>query len=143
MAELLPPNATWVSPYIIVADVDKAAEFYKNAFGMKVHEIMPGEDGISVHGELHYKNHLLMIGKQGAYGGKSLSPKTSGVESPMNLYIYCEDVDAFYKHALAHGAVSSTAPEDTFWGDRMCRIKDPDNYVWCFATHKTDCVNSK
>lgn len=124
----------WVSPYITVKDVDRSANFYKKAFGIKTSELVPGEDGSTWHGELKYQNQLIMIGKEGAYGGVTKAPMSSGVDSPMNLYVYCEDVDAFHECAVNAGATSLLAPEDTFWGDRMCRLKDIDGYVWSFAT---------
>jgi len=134
MTQCLPTGASWLSPYLMVSDVDKAAEFYKNAFTFEVKDLIPGEEEGYCHAELNYKGQLLMCGKEGAYGSLLKSPRSSGIESPMFLYLYCENVDEFYKHALAHGAESVSAPEDMFWGDRMCRLKDPDHYVWCFAT---------
>lgn len=128
-----PKNATWLSPYITVKDVDAAVNFYKNAFGFQVGDLAPGEDGTTWHAELKYKDQLIMLGKEGGYDKTSKSPISSGVESPINLYLYCDDVDVFYKHATEHGAISLTAPENMFWGDRMCRLKDIDGYVWAFA----------
>ena len=125
-----------LSPYIMVQDVKKAAEFYKTAFHFEINELAPGDKEDVVHAELSYKNQLIMLGKQGAWGGTSKSPATSGVESPISLYLYTADVDAFYKHALQQHAESVIAPDDMFWGDRMCSLKDIDGYVWCFATKK-------
>lgn len=123
----------WVSPYITVSDVEKAAHFYKKAFRFEILELPPGEDGVPVHGELSYKNQLIMVGKQGAWGGTTVTPAHSKVESPINLYLYCENVDEFYQAAVNAGAKSLGAPEDMFWGDRMCRLQDPDSYIWAFA----------
>ncbi len=130
-----PVNVTWVSPYITVHDVESAASFYEKAFQFQKLEMVPGEDGNIWHGEMRYKDQMIMLGKAGAYGGKTQAPKTSGVESPMNLYLYCEDVDKFYTKAVAAGAKSLVAPDNMFWGDRMCKMQDPDGYTWCFATH--------
>ena len=130
-----PAGVCWVSPYITVQDAEQAVEFYKKAFGFEVKESIPDESGKIVHAELAYQGELIMLGAAGAYGGLTKSPAMSGVLSPMNLFLYCHDVDAFYKHALACGATSKAAPEDMFWGDRMCKIVDPDGYEWAFATH--------
>jgi len=134
-ASARPQGASWVSPYIIVKDVDKAIKFYKDAFHFIVKNSAPSEDGCTMHAELLYKDQLLMFGKEGMYGSTSHTPASSGVESPINLYIYCEDVDALYRHAVEAGAKSQAAPDNMFWGDRMCRLLDLDGYVWCFATH--------
>lgn len=129
-----PNDIPWVSPYIMVKDVQKAVDFYVKAFNFAVKEVCPGEDGIAIHAELTYNGQLVMLGKQGAYGGNSVSPESSKVESPITMYVYTDNVDEFYKHAKANQAVGHKEPEDTFWGDRMCVVQDPDGYVWSFAT---------
>ena len=133
-----PEGTPWISPYVIVSNVDKAADFYVDAFGFEKIHLVAGEDGTSWHAEMRYQDHLIMFGKSGAYGGKTKSPNESQMESPINLYLYCENVDQFYQHALKSGAKSLSEPEDTFWNDRMCRVQDPDGYVWCFATYLGD-----
>lgn len=133
-----PKGVPWISPYVIVKDVDQAVQFYEKAFGFERLHLVAGDDGTSWHAEVHYKDHLIMFGKSGAYGGKTKAPTDNGVESPINLYLYCEDVDEFYENALKAGAKSLSAPEDTFWHDRMCRLQDPNGYVWCFATYIGD-----
>lgn len=130
-----PEGASWVSPYIIVFDVDQTADFYEKAFDMQKIHLVPGEDGSTWHAEMRYKNQLIMLGKATAYGGKTKPPRLSGVESPINLYLYCEDVDDLFDNAVSHGAKALAEPENMFWGDRMCRLEDPEGYVWCFATY--------
>lgn len=130
-----PNNVPWLSPYIAVQDADQALDFYQRAFGFSKRDVVPGEDGTTWHAELTYKDQLIMIGKAGAYDKAIYPPVISKVESPISLYLYCKDVDQFHAHALNEGAQSMGTPEDMFWGDRMCRLKDPDGYVWCFATH--------
>jgi uncharacterized glyoxalase superfamily protein PhnB len=51
------------------------------------------------------------------------------------MYVYCEDVDALCDRAWKAGAKVEVAPQDMFWGDRMCKLVDPDGHVWNFATH--------
>jgi PhnB protein len=143
MTPAKPHDAPWLSPYIMVKDVDAAMEFYLKAFRFEKRDSAPGEDGTTWHAELRYKDQLVMLGKQGGYDKKTLSPATSGVESPMMLYFYCEDVDKFYQHAVAAGAKSLGEPEDMFWGDRMCRLQDPDGYIWSVATHQTSEVRAE
>lgn len=130
-----PANAPWLSPYVTLKELEKSVKFYEKAFGFKVRDLAKGEDGTVCHAEMTYQDELLMFGQQGAYDKKTVAPVSSGVPSPISLYIYVEDVDAFYKHAVAAGAESIVPPEDMFWGDRMCRIQDPEGYQWSFATH--------
>lgn len=129
-----PENASWLSPYIMVKDVDRSADFYEKAFGMKLGEKMPGEDGSTIHAGLNYQGQVVMIGKAGA-GNHFAPPNEKGADLPMFLYLYCDNVDDFFKKATEQGADGVTSPEDMPWGDRMCRLKDPDGYVWSFGTH--------
>lgn len=129
------PGNPWVSPYIMVKDVKKSTDFYQAAFHFQVRDLARDENNTITHAELLYKGQLLMFGQEGGWGSTSRCPTSSGVECPISLYLYCEDVDAFYKHAVEAGAKSITAPENMFWGDRMCSLQDPDGYVWCFASH--------
>ena len=133
-ASAKPERATWVSPYIMVKDVDQAVTFYNQAFSFETVERIPGEDGSTWHAELRYQDQLIMLGKVGVYGSTAKSPIMSQVESPINQYIYVKDVDQFYTKAIKAGAKHVVKPEDMFWGDRMCKLKDLDDYVWCFAT---------
>jgi PhnB protein len=136
MSQSEPKKISWLSPYITVKDVAAAADFYHKAFKFEVMELAPGEDGTPCHGELNYKDQLIMIGKEGAWQGTTKTPLTSQVESPITLYLYCENVDDFYNFAISANAKSIAPPEDMFWGDRMCRLQDLDGYIWCFATTK-------
>jgi len=131
-----PEQFPWLSPYLTVKDVEKSADFYTKAFDFKVKEVSKDENGTPMHAEMLYKDQLLMFGPEGNWGNfETKTPLTSGINSPINLYIYCEDVDKFYQHAINAGAEGFSAPEDMFWGDRMCRLKCPNGYVWAFATH--------
>lgn len=130
-----PEGASWITPYVIVKDIDKAATFYQKAFYFETLHLAPGEDGTTWHGEMRYKGQMLMFGKEGAYGCSGQAASTMKIESPISLYLYCEDVDSLYRHAVASGAKPLAEPETMFWGDRMCRLGDLDGYVWCFATN--------
>jgi uncharacterized glyoxalase superfamily protein PhnB len=124
----------WVSPYLTVTDAAAAVEFYQRAFGFTKRTAMTGPDGVITHAELTWNDAVIMLGPEGAYGGVIQAPATSGTVSPVTLYVYCADVDALYARAVAAGARTEVAPEKTFWGDRMCRVLDPDGHAWCFAT---------
>ena len=48
-----------------------------------------------------------------------------------SFYLYVNDVDGVYKHALAHGAKISFPPDDMPYGDRQAGVIDPaGNYWW-------------
>jgi len=133
----------WLSPYLIVKDVRKTIEFYTNVFRFEtMGEPIDAPDGTLGHAELCYKDSVVMIGAEGGWKGTTKTPANSGIESPINLYIYVDAVDAFAAHVRTQG-VELTEPEDMFWGDRMCKVTDIDGYTWTFATNVGECDLSK
>jgi uncharacterized glyoxalase superfamily protein PhnB len=134
----------WLTPYLIVRDVDAMLELYHRAFGFTAGERMPGPGGKTMHADARYKGQaIVMMGAEGGMGGTSKAPASSGTEAPIGLYVYCEDVDAMYEQACNAGMQSVMKPDDMFWGDRMCTVEDPDGYRWSFATNVADFDPSK
>ena len=133
-----PDNMPQLSPYFTVSDAAKAIEFYKNAFGFIVTEGVKDEKGNYNHVSMKKEDAIIMFAPEGAWEDKSWgdpkkTPKNLGVRLPINMYIYCEDVDALYKQAIKNGAKSLAEPNDSFWGDRFCTLLDIDGYEWLFA----------
>src|SRR6516165_4618421 len=110
-----PANMSWLSPYLTVRDADAALDFYHRAFGFEKQSAMAGPDGRTKHVEMTYQGQVLMFGPQCDNGGLAKSPATSGVPSPVGLYLYCDDVDALYKRAAAAGAKAVSPPTDMFY----------------------------
>ncbi|GMR20437.1 MAG: VOC family protein [Gammaproteobacteria bacterium] len=139
--EIKPEQVPWMMPHLTVKDVDTSMAFYESAFhftrGMK----LPGDNGKTEYADMGYQGKtLFMFGREGAYGNTCLAPATSYNEVPINLYVYCDDVDALFEHAKLQGAEAVADPEDMFRGDRMAQLKDPDGYRWSFATKVRDFV---
>jgi len=137
-----PDNQSWLSPYLVVKDADAALAFYEKAFGFKKKFSFPGPDGRTGHAEVLWHDITIMFGPEQP-GMPTKAPASSGERPAVGLYLYCEDVDAVYKRALAAGAKSDRAPQDMFYGDRVCAVIDPDGYVWSFGTNVADFDPSK
>jgi len=133
-----PPGTPWISPYLTVKDADAALDFYQRAFGFEKKSVMPGPDGRTSHVELGWHDGMIMFGPEGAYGSTTKAPASSGAASPVTLYVYCDDVDALFARATAAGAKVIFPPQDMFWGDRLCKLTDPDGHIWNFATNVAD-----
>ena len=131
-----PANMPWVTPYLTVKDVPAALDFYEAAFGFERRPGNAESDGVILHGSMTWNDGVIMLGLEGAYGGTSKAPATSGNESPVSIYVYCDDVDALAQQAEAAGASMRFGPSDMFWGDRCCMLADPNGHVWNFATNK-------
>jgi PhnB protein len=56
----------------------------------------------------------------------------------VSIHLYVEDVDAFFKKALAAGAKERKPVTDQFYGDRTGQLEDPFGHLWRVATHKED-----
>lgn len=125
----------WISPHLTVRHVPTALDFYERAFGFGRRNVVEDE-GVTMHAEMGYRDMVVMMAPEGAYGATVKAPVSAGVESPVGLYVYCPDVDALYRHATAEGAGVVLIPQDMFWGDRICRLLDPEGYVWTFATRR-------
>ncbi len=130
-----PPATPWISPYLTVRDATAALQFYERVFGFSTRGTTQAADGTILHAEMTWHDALIMFGPEGAYGTPSKAPLSSGIRSPVSLYVYCGDVDALYARATEAGALGLMPPAITFWGDRMCQLADLDGHIWCFATH--------
>lgn len=134
-----PADMPRLTPYLTVRDAEKSLDFYQRAFGFEP-GMQPLRDGNGViqHAEMRYQGAFIMMAPEGAWGSHCKAPVTTGTEFPLGLYVYCENVDAFHENAVEQGAESMGEPQDMFWGDRMCTLRDPDGYVWSFATNVAD-----
>jgi len=133
----------WVSTYLTVKDVDAAIAFYRQAFGFEKRMTLPGPDGKTVHGEVVWRDMVIMMGREGAQGQACQSPASSGVQCPIGLYVYVEDVDSGFKRSVQAGCEPKTEPTTMFWGDRIATVRDPNGYAWTLATNVADFDHSK
>jgi PhnB protein len=59
-----------------------------------------------------------------------------GVATRASIYVYVEDADATYEHALRNGATPIAAPEDKPYGERAGGVRDSFGNVWLIATYR-------
>jgi len=133
----IPEGFHTLTPHIVVKGAAEAIEFYKKAFGAKEVGRMPGPDGKSlIHADIIIgDSHLMLVDEfpdMNCFGPQSVGG------SPVTIHIYVEDVDTFYKQAVAAGAQEKMPLADMFWGDRYGMITDPFGHNWSIATHKED-----
>jgi PhnB protein len=136
MAKAIPEGYHSVTPYLVIKDAAKALEFYKNAFGATELVRMPGPGGKIMHAEIKIGDSPLMISEEMPERGTK-SPQTLG-GTPVSIFLYVNDVDAFAAKATAAGAKTLMPVQDQFWGDRYGQLADPFGHVWGVATHKED-----
>ena len=124
----IPDGFHTVTPYMVVADIERFLDFVKAAFGAKVTERVPSKDGKTGHAEALIGDSYVMMGR-----AQDQFPAL-----PCMLYLYVPDTDATYAQAMAAGATSMQEPTDMFYGDRNAFVQDPDGNTWCIATHQED-----
>lgn len=130
----IPDGYEGITPYLICKNASAAMDFYKRAFGA-VELFRIGSDEMIGHAEMKIGNAIFMLADE--FPPMAQSPETIG-GSPVSLYIYVEDVDAFAEKAIAEGAEVLKPVADQFYGDRSCGLKDPFGHMWGFATHIED-----
>jgi PhnB protein len=124
----IPEGFHTITPYIMIKDASKLAEFIKKAFDGKEIEIVRTPDGAIMNAQFKIGDSIIMFAE--AMGNIPALPA--------GIYMYVEDADSVYKKAVAAGGVSTMEPADMFYGDRSGGVKDPCGNYWWFATHIED-----
>jgi uncharacterized glyoxalase superfamily protein PhnB len=112
-----------VVPYLSYRDAHAAMRFLAEAFGLEAVQSYDGEDGALAHGEMRHGDGVVMLGTGEAAKG-----------SP-GIYLVVDDVDAHYARARDAGAEIVYPPEDTEFGTRRWRARDPEGHEWSFGTY--------
>lgn len=127
MARPIPEGFHTITPYLTVKGAAALLEFLQRALRAEVvHCTAPG--GVVRHAQVRIGDSMLMLGDC-----------PDGFEPTRSmLYLYVNDVDAWYRHAVQNGAESVEEPADMFYGDRHGAVRDPAGNLWYIATHKED-----
>jgi len=133
----IPDGYHTITPSLIVSDAAKALEFYKAALGAEVLGVATTPDGSKVvHSVMKVGNSLVFVNDEFPNMG-ARSPQSLG-GSPISLYLYVEDADAWFNRAVEAGATPTMPVADMFWGDRFGAVTDPYGHGWAFSTHVKD-----
>jgi uncharacterized glyoxalase superfamily protein PhnB len=124
----VPAGYHTVTPYLIVEGAPKLIDFLKRTFNAEETVRMNRPDGQVSHAEVKIGDSIVMLADQ--------TPEFKAFQS--QLYVYVNNVDETYKHALQAGGKSVQEPKDQFYGDRNASVKDPMGNTWGIATHVED-----
>jgi uncharacterized glyoxalase superfamily protein PhnB len=124
----IPDGYHTVTPYLIVPDVPREIEFLQKALGARESYRSTAPDGTVNHAEVQIGDSRVMMGQ-----AQDKWPANQSM-----LYLYVEDVDAWYHRAIEAGAASVRELTDERYGDRVGGIQDPFGNQWWIATHKVD-----
>lgn len=128
------PNPT-VMPYLTVSDGEAALDFYEKAFGAKVEQKMPAEDGKRLlHAHLTLNGSPVMLSDDfgGGQGGTRAPAALGG--TTVTIHLEVPDADAAAERAVKAGARVIMPVADMFWGARYGKLEDPFGHVWSIAS---------
>lgn len=127
-----------VSPLLIVRDVERAAEWYRDIFGLTIGDIFredhgphDGDDDHAQEGEtvfviVHGGGVEIMLQR----AGTRPIPSNSAPNYPSSdIYIRVRGIDALYERARAAGATILQEMTLMFYGLREFQLADLDGYV--------------
>ncbi len=116
------PKITGVAPVLLVRDVVRSAEYFKDKLGFDYelygeppHFCIAQRDGIRI-----------MLAKADAR--EKLIPHWKIVEKMWNAYFWVDDADALYEEFQKSGAIIDYTIYDTPWGTREFGIQDLDEH---------------
>jgi PhnB protein len=120
----VPAGLGTVTPFLHPRGAPALIEFMKQAFAAEELAIHrgPEEDRI-LHAQIRVGGSVIEMGEaHGEWG-----------PMPSMFYLYVDDVDAWYRRALAAGATSEEAPALQPYGERRAAVRDAHDNQWYLA----------
>ena len=125
-----------ITPHIVVQGADRAAAFYRDAFGAEEVERIPTPDGRLMSVQLLLGDGILHVADEFPEMGVLAPPSVGGTAVVLALDV--ADADAVFSQALAAGAEVRQPLQDMFWGDRHGQLDDPFGHRWNVSQHLRD-----
>jgi uncharacterized glyoxalase superfamily protein PhnB len=134
-----PPGWPRISTGIWYDDPASAIDWLCRAFGFEVRLKVEGEGGRIEHSELVYGDGLVMVGgeKHDKFPHAKPPSKAGGLNT-QNMMVFVDDVEAHCARARAAGAVITSEPKtsdygDDYWVDRTYECRDIGGHHWWFT----------
>ena len=117
----IPPNNQAVMPYLILKDVKRFLDFTAQVFHSQILTLHYRDEqkNIIAHAEIDINGSTIMC-------AEAVEP---WLPQPAGLFIYVEDADATFQHAVELGAEIVMELSDQSYG-RTCGIKDVGGNIW-------------
>ncbi len=125
-----------ITAHIVVQGADRAAAFYRDAFGAEEIERIPTPDGRLMSVQLRITNSVLHVADEFPEMGVLAPPSVGGTAVVLALDV--ADAAAVFAQAVAAGAVVRQPLQDMFWGDRHGQLDDPFGHRWNVDQHLRD-----
>ena len=125
-----------ITAHIVVRGAERAAEFYRDAFGAGEIERIPTPDGRLMSVQLRLNGSMLHLADEFPEMGVLAPPAIGGTAVVLALDV--QDADAVFAQAIAAGAEVRQPVQDMFWGDRHGQLDDPFGHRWNVSQHLRD-----
>lgn len=125
-----------ITPHIVVQGAERAAAFYRDAFGAEEISRIPTPDGRLMSVELRIGGGSLHLADEFPEMGVLAPPTIGGTAVVLALQV--EDAAAVFARAIATGAEPRQPVQEMFWGDLHGQLDDPFGHRWNIAQHVRD-----
>jgi uncharacterized glyoxalase superfamily protein PhnB len=117
-----------ISPYFFVADVVRAAGYYRDKLGFGFDRYW-GEPPCFV---MVRRDRVQLMLRSGAFGGRP-QPNRRFDPYAWDAYVHVRDADALHGEFVVKGADIVRQPENQDYGCRDFEVRDLDGYILCFG----------
>ena len=119
---------TGVAPFFLVADVVRAAEYYRDKLGFRIVGYFFEEP--PVFAMVGRDDQIIMLSLMDAgRGGSNRGYKAEALDA----YLWTDDVDALHAELQQSGADILSPPQLRSYGMKELEVRDLDGYVICFG----------
>jgi PhnB protein len=125
-----------ITAHIVVQGAERAASFYRDAFGAEEVERIPTPDGRLMSVQLRIGDSVLHVADEFPEMAVLAPPTIGG--TPVVLALDVPDADAVFARAIAAGAEVRQPLADMFWGDRHGQLEDPFGHRWNISHHQRE-----
>lgn len=117
-------------PFFLVADVRRAAEYYRDRLGFRIIGYFSEEPPIFAMVDRDRAEIHLRLARDGRSGSNR-----QRVGDALDCYIRVEDVDGLHAELRSREADIITPPILRGYGMKEIEVRDADGYVICFGEH--------
>jgi uncharacterized glyoxalase superfamily protein PhnB len=125
-----------ITAHIVVQGAERAAAFYRDAFGAEEVRRIPTPDGRLMSVQLRVGDARLHLADEFPEMGVLAPPSVGG--TPVVLALEVEDAAAVFAQAIAAGAEVRQPLGEMFWGDLHGQVEDPFGHRWNVSQHVRD-----
>jgi PhnB protein len=125
-----------ITPHIVVQGAERAAAFYRDAFGAEEVSRIPTPDGRLMSVELQIAGGSMHLADEFPELGVLAPPSIGGTAVVLALQV--DDAMDVFARALGAGASERQPVQEMFWGDLHGQLEDPFGHRWNVQQHVRD-----